>query len=759
MRPSSPVVRLWFSNSSPLRRKSNYVVSIVFRPANLKCEFTGNAVGIDVGNPSLSWTIEVTDIHARGLKQTAYQVLVSTTSDKLRQDEGDLWNSEKVPTDQMGQITYSGTSLTSSQKCWWKVRIWNEKEEESGWSEPAFWIMGILRSDDWNAKWISANGAEKFALRYQWAMKDFKANEIYDEPQPNAPRDGDPDYSSMLLRHECDVKPGLTSAVLHISGLGHYEVSLNGSKVGKYLLTPGWTDYRKTVLYDTYDVTNHLRSGAAAIGILLGNGMYNIQPDPERYVKFINTFGPLKAIAHLRLEYSDGSIQIIGTNDSWKAAPGPITFSNVFAGEDYDANLERDGWNNTGFHVGDEWTDAVETEGPGGELKGLSSAPPPVEAHEALAPVTVTHLRPNIWVYDLGQNASVMPKARVSGPKGSRLRIIPSELLNPDGTVDRRSVTQDGDGTVGETEATRNLTRPAWWQYTLAGNGSENWSPRFFYHGARYFQIELFPAEKDGELPIIEEMNGIVVHASAAPIGRFSCSNDLLNRIYTLVRWAQRSNTMSILTDCPHREKLGWLEQYHLNGPSLRYNFDMTALFRKGMSDMSDSQHDNGFVPNIAPEYFVAGSQELTNGFRNSPEWGSAFVIVPWQQYLFSGDISLLTKHYQDMKRYVAFLSKSARDNIIPTGLGDWYDLGPKDPWGSQLTPEPLTATAMYFYDNWILARTAELLGKDDEAKEYDKLASAIRDSFNREFFDPRTGHYATNSQTANAIPLSIEYC
>ena len=727
-----------------------------FRPVNLKCEFNEHALGVDVARPNLSWTIETADPLLRGFKQTAYQILVSTTSDMLKQDAGDLWDSGKVYSDQMSQVLYSGMALQSNQKCWWKVKIWNEKEEMSAWSESARWIMGILKADDWKAKWISAKGAEKFALSYKWAMKDFNKKEIYAEPQPNAPEADHPNYSSMLLRREFDVKTGLKSAILHISGLGHYECTLNGSKVGDYLLTPGWTNYKKTVLYDTYDVTQQLKSGANTIGILLGNGMYNIQPDPERYVKFINTFGPLKSITQLHLEYSDGAIELICSDDSWTVSPGPITFSNIFAGEDYDANLEPTGWNTCAFQSKDKWANVIETKGPGGRLKGLSCAGPPVKAIETLVPAKITQLKKNVWLYDLGQNASVMPKIKVKGYKGSFIRIMPSELLNSDGTIDRRSVTQDGDGTLGETEVTFNLTRPAWWQYTLAGKGTENWFPSFYYHGARYLQVELFPAEEDDQLPVIEELKGIVVHAAAASVGTFACSNSLFNSIYKLVRWAQRSNLMSVMTDCPHRERLSWLEQYHLNGPALRYNFDMTTVFRKAMNDMSDSQHDNGFVPNIAPEYFIAGSAELTNGFRNSPEWGSAFTIVPWQQYLFTGDVSILKKYYRNMKRYLAFLGKTAKNNIIPTGLGDWYDLGPEESWGSQLTPEPLTATAIYYYDTWILARIAGLLGKKDEEKEFDSLASEIRETFNKEFYIPESGYYSTNSQTANAMPLVL---
>ena len=260
-------------------------------PVNLKCEFYEKAFGVDVNSPCLSWIIE-DNTKTRGLKQTAYQILVSTTLDKLKQNEGDLWNSGKIQTDQMGHIIYSGKPLQSSQKYWWKVKIWNQKREESVWSESAYWVMGILKSNDWNAKWISAKGAEKYALKYKWAMKDFNKKEIYNEPQPNAPKDGDPNYSSMLLRKEFEVRPDLTLAVLHISGLGHYELSLNGYKVGDYLLTAGWTNYNKTVLYDTYELTQHLKSGSNVLGILLGNGMYNIQPDSEtvcKIYKYIRT--------------------------------------------------------------------------------------------------------------------------------------------------------------------------------------------------------------------------------------------------------------------------------------------------------------------------------------------------------------------------------------------------------------------------------------------------------------------------------------
>ena len=851
----------------------NAAPPVVVVPENLKCELLKNPAGIDVLHPGLSYVLHVKSPGARDITQTAYQIWVSNTPDF--KNGGDLWDSKKVISDQMAYIAYKGKALVSGQKCWWKVRIWDQTGHQSAWSKAANWTMGILNKNDWKASWISAPGAEKYALspigfksadarladttkwvqvdlgkscsfseimlypmfyadqagyafpvRYKVSASDnpsFQTETIiadftkedFKNPRFSAvhlPANGaigryvrvtatrlvqkatgysfalrqievlsggmniaagkpvdasdnddsngfsrinltdrvsdyknSPNYSSILLRKNFRVKPALVRATIHISGLSAYELTVNGHKIGDYLLTPGWTDYRKTVLYDTYDVTPQLKDGVNTIGIMLGNSVYNIQPDTTRYVKFLTTFGPAKAIAQLKLEYADGSEQTVITDKSWKASPGPITYSNLYGGEDFNANLEQRGWNNIGFIAGKDWVQALETSGPGGVLKGLSAAAPPIKAIDTIAPVKINKISDNVWIYDFGQNASMMPALQVNGPKGSRVRMIPSELLGVNGLVDRTSATQDG-------------VRPAWWEYILAGTGNEHYFPKYFYQGARYLQVELYTAKKGEPLPKVVQLSDIIVHSSSAPVGSFECSNPLFNKIYSLVRWAQRSNMMSLMTDCPQREKMGWLEQNHLNGPSLRYNYDMALLFRKTMNDMADAQLDNGFVPNIAPEYFIAGSPELSNGMRNSPEWGSSFIIVPWQQYLFSGDVSLLERYYDRMKKYVAFLSKESSGNIIHTGLGDWYDIGPKEPWGSQLTPVSYTGTAIYYYDNWIMYNIAKKLNKTADAEMFNEASEQIRTAFNNEFYKPATGTYSTGSQATSAMALFFNF-
>lgn len=661
---------------------------------DLRCEYVSNPLGVDVPAPRLFWKLQSS---SRDEHQTAYQILVATAPEILAMDQGDPWDSGKVTSDKTTQIPYQGRPLKSSQQVFWKVRVWDKNGNVSAWSQPATWTMGLLSEAQWQAHWIAARA----------------------------------DSETLLLRREFTVKPGLKRAIAHVSGLGQYELSVNGHKAADDLLSPGWTRYDKTCLYDTRDLTTSVREGHNAIGLLLGNGMYNVKGG--RYSKFKGSFGPLKAIMQLRLEYADGTTEIFGTDEQWRTSPGPITFSCVYGGEDYDARLEQRGWDQLGFDDS-KWQTARLVNGPGGKLRGISAAAPPIRTFDLLKPVSVKPLRKGVTVYDLGQNAALIPRITVRGTAGSVVRIIPAELLRADGSVDRRSVAPNG--------------APAYWQYTLAGGGRETWFPKFFYHGARYIQVEC-SAPEGGELPVVEALEGVVVHSASTRVGEFECSSELFNRIHRLVRWAQLSNMMSVLTDCPHRERLGWLEEYHLNGPPLRYEFDLAQLFTKGLSDMADSQLDNGLVPDIAPEYTV-----FTNGFRDSPEWGSAYLIVPWQQYEWTGDLELLGRHYDGMKRYVAYLSTRADNNIVSHGLGDWYDIGPRRPGIAQLTPVALTATAFYYYDARILARVAALLGMADDAKQYEELAGQIRAAFNQKFLDTRNNQYATGSQCANSIPL-----
>ena len=664
------------------------------QPAGLRCEYRENPLGVDSPQPRLSWVLESAQ---RGEVQTVFQVLAASSPEILAANQGDLWDSGQVKSSQTVNVPYAGKPLRSARQVFWKARAWDKAGQPSAWSAPASWTMGLLNESDWQAQWIGAAG--------------------------NAP--------ALLLRREFAVKPGLRRAVVFVCGLGCYELTLNGDKVTDDLLTPGWTKYNKTCLYDTYEVTPSLRAGSNAIGLFLGNGMYNVPRVPGRYAKFTGSFGPQKAIALLRLEFQDGSTEIVATDDQWRAASGPVTLTSIYGGEDYDARLYQPGWDQPGFDAA-RWTPALVTNGPGGALKGLSCAAPPIRAFDVFKPVKTTPLKPGVTVYDFGQNAAQRPQITVHGPPGSTVKIWPSELLKNDGAADQTS-----------------MGKPAWCLYTLAGRGQETWSPRFYYAGYRYLQIECIASPEGGALPVLDSLESRAVHSASPPAGEFTTSNVLFNRIYTLIRWAQRSNMASLMTDCPHREKLGWLEQTHLNGPALRYNFDLNALFTKNMNDMADSQRPNGMVPTTAPEYPV-----FSGDFLDSPEWGSALPLVAWQQYEFTGDTELLRRYYDNIARWVAYLGGKARNQIVSYGLSDWYDIGPGSPGVSKLTPKGVTATAFYYQDTVVLAQSARLLGLTNDAVKYAQQAEQIRAAFNAQYYNPATHQYSTGSQCANSLAL-----
>jgi alpha-L-rhamnosidase len=551
---------------------------------------------------------------------------------------------------------------------------------------------------------------------------------------------------AILLRREFTVKPGLRRATLHLSGLGHYELSVNGARASDRLLTPGWTEPTQTLLYDTHDLTAQLQPGANALGLTLAGGMYNVQESKGRYVKFASAFRPLTAYGQLRLDYEDGSTDYVVTDTNWKVGQGPLTFSNIYGGEDYDARLEPTGWDKPGFDDS-TWKPAAETKAPGGDLLGATHGSPAFAAFESFNPASVKELSTGVLIYDFGQNVAMMPRLKVRGPAGSIVRITPSELLKPNGSLDRGSSAHGA--------------APAYWEYTLRGGAAgEDYFPRFFYHGARYLQVELIAPELPPGVsntapavrPEIVSLESVVTHSDSAPAGDFETSSPLLNRIRLLVRWAQRSNMAHVLTDCPHRERLGWLEQYHLNGRALRYEWDVTQLYTKTFRDMADAQTLRGLVPSISPEFI-----KFEGGFRDSPEWGGAVVLAAWQHYVFTGDDSPLRENYEVMKRYAGYLGSQAKARILSHGLGDWYDQGPNRPGNAQLTPVPFVATAIYFEINRTLGRIAAHLGKTKDADFYATEAAAIGEAFNKKFFDAAKQSYSTGSQTALALPLALD--
>jgi hypothetical protein len=691
-------------------------------PQNLTCESRQTPLSIDTGTPHFAWTLRPDIASRRDVTQSAYRILVARSREVLMANRGDLWDSAKAHSPSIFGITYAGKPLCSRSRYYWKAQVWDGDDAPSEWSAPAEFTTGVLRSDEWIAHWVAAEPDTSPQLQTRERVAETK---IASKSLP-------------IFRHEFRVNKRITEALLFVSGLGQYEVHLNGRGIGDAVLRPGWTDYRKRVFYNTYEVTGLVHQGRNAIGVMLGNGMYNVEGIRGRYTKFVGSFGQPKFILQMHLRFADGTETIVTSNKSWKTTSGPIVYSSIYGGEDFDARREPAGWDIPGFSALG-WMPALEVNGPGGKL--VSEPIPAVHVSRTYEPVSITQPKPGLLVYDLGQNFSGWPDIAVQGEAGSSIKIVAGELLDSDGLVTQHSAN-------ASPQSENSFT------YILKGHGLEHWHPRFSYYGFRYVQVERFGSPP----PIVHSLRGQFIHARVRVSGLFSSSNPLFGRIHNLIDTAILSNMMSVLTDCPHREKLGWLEQSYLAGASIMYNYDVSVLYQKISDDMQDEQQSSGMVPSIAPEY-VAFLDALGNStsFRDSPEWGSAVILSPWAAYQFYGDIENLRAHYESMKDYAEYLCARTTRHMLAYGLGDWYDIGPKPPGESQLTAKGLTATAIYYQDLTALSQVALLLGKVQEASKFSDEAAAVKSAFNAQMFHSETDDYDLRSQTADAMPLVLD--
>jgi len=538
---------------------------------------------------------------------------------------------------------------------------------------------------------------------------------------------------SIMLRKPVSINKAIKKATVYISGLGHYELLINGTKIGNSEFAPLWSDYEKTVYYNTFEFKDQLQQGENVFGVTLGNGMYNVTGD--RYIKFLVSFGPPTLFMKVKLEYEDGSEELIRSDDKWKWTESPITFNCIFGGEDYDANLEHAGWDKPEFND-KNWKPVVVQEAPKGKLSAQMTTPVKIqkqyEVKETYEPVD------GVYVMDMGQNLSGFPSIKVKGEKGQVVRLIVGEHMKGDSTV--------GQGRTGG---------PHYYQYTLKGEGEEEWQPKFSYYGYQFIQVEnanVPGKDNHPDWPTIVDIKSNFIYNDLDVIGGFESSNDIFNQAHILINNAIKSNMHAVFTDCPHREKLGWLEETHLNGPGLFYNYDLTHFIPKIMQDMEDAQWENGLVPNIAPEYVVFGGD-----FTDSPEWGVAALVLPWMYYEHYGDDALIYDYYDMMKRYVDYLSTTADGHIVSHGLGDWYDYGDHAAGYSKNSPISLSATAHYYFGANLLAKSAEMTGNESDYQTYQLLADEIKAAFNYEFFDEETQQYGTESQYSNAIPIFLD--
>ena len=538
---------------------------------------------------------------------------------------------------------------------------------------------------------------------------------------------------SIILRRSFKPFKKVRSAELRICGLGFYEATLNGQKIGNSEFAPTWSDYDKTVFFNVYDVTQQLVEGDNEFRVLLGNGFYNEQGG--RYVKLKISFGPPTLLFFLYVIYDDDTRERLVSDKKWEWTESPITFNSIYGGEDYDARLEP--FPALGKKI---WKPVVIQEEPKGRLMPqISHSTRIMERY----PVKQVLRKDSILVLDMGQNLAGYPEITVKGESGQKIKLIPGETLDKDGLVNQR---QTG--------------RPHYYTYTLKGviekgaNGQltvlkEVWHPRFSYYSFRYLQVE-------GDIEVLKNVESCFVYNSAEHTGSFECSNPRINATHQLIDRAIRSNWQAVWTDCPSREKLGWLEQDWLNGEALVYNYNARYMIEQTMQNIVDAQHENGAMPEIAPEY-TQFTGPGTKPFTESPEWGGAIIALPmlyWQHY---GSLDLAARHYTAMKRYLTYLTTQDSCFILKQGLGDWYDYGPGRAGFSKNTPMPLVSTAHFYQWMCYMYVLAKHLGHKQDAQWYNLQADSIRHAFNREFYNARKKSYATGSQCSLALPLYLK--
>lgn len=686
----------------------------------MRCELGENPVGIETPAPRLGWSLQSSRQHDG---QTAYQIIVT----EQKAGGAEVWNSGKVVSQESQFIPYNGKPLEKGKRYFWRVCVWDNRGKATRWSAWAFWEMAPDLTAG-GAQWIgaitkAASGLPGGRNFHSPSLKKPEVAEAWGHVDPLAKR-------SIMLRKTLEVKEKVARAVVAISGLGHYELTINGKRVGQSVFAPLWSDYDKSVYYNLYDVKDLLLSGRNALGVTLGNGMYNVTGD--RYRKLWVSFGPPTLLFQLQLYYADGTVEHVVSDGSWAYAESPITFNCIYGGEDYDARLEQTGWDRPDF-AATNWKPVVLQEAPKGVLRAQQA--PPVAEQQSFGIKKVYQPKPGMYVLDMGQNLSGYPSIKVQGKAGQVVKLVVGEALQKDSTVNQK---RSGS--------------PYYLQYTLKGNGVEEWKPRFSYYGFQYIQVEGVDLKTGtGDKPVLLDIRSHFIYNAGGPAGQFTCSNEIFNKAHVLINNAVKSNWQSVFTDCPHREKLGWLEETYLNGPGLFFNYNLAQYIPKVMQDIADGQRSDGLVPSIVPEYVVFGGD-----FTDSPEWGVAAVVLPWMYYEYYGDDSLLRRHYTVMKRYVDYLSSRADGYIVSHGLGDWYDYGDHAAGYSKNSPIALSATAHYYLGATLLARAAKQLGHTADTAAYAGLARHIREAFNTKFFHADTRQYATGSQYANAIPLYL---
>jgi alpha-L-rhamnosidase len=684
-------------------------------PSRLNCEYMENPTVVDVLRPRLCW-VNVADQGVRGQKQTAYQIRVASSKEQLNQP--DLWDSDRVPGDQSTRVVYNGKPLQSRQDCWWQVRVWDKDGKVSDWSEPAFWHMGLLNTSDWKAQWIGAPWQEEEALPKPGWPGDF----LPDELPPPAP----------LLRKSFSIQKPIARATVYTTGLGYFELYMNGQKVGDDVLVPNQTNYGKReglmeqpiplpddfagykVMYLAYDVKDMLVDGENVIGSILGNGFYN----PAKFWSL--GYGTPRFIAQLYITYADGSEEIIVSDPTWKASKSAILMDMLYYGEHYDARLEQSGWNTPGFDDSG-WETVALRKAPEGKLVAHTAHTDKVM--EELKPIWIEKMYDGRWLIDFGEEVSGWVKLTdMEGTEGHKIEIrYLSNLWSGDNS------------------------------YIFSGKGKESYAARFNWFIFRQVEILNWPG-----LLHPEQITAQVVYTHIDESAVFETSNPLLNQINKIWKRTQTDNMHGgIVSDCPHRERNAYTGDGQVACITVMHNYDARNFYQKWIHDIIEAQiTESGYVPNCAP---------WQPGCGGGVAWGAAISIIPWEFYVHYGSKDILEDTYPAMKEYIRYMQnwmdkdgimhhqRKGRDgNILRWfNLGDWVAPG-------DLPPADLVHTFYFWRCADITAKTAAILGNSREAHRYATLAENTRKAFHKRFFDQEKGSYGAGGGNIFALVMGV---
>lgn len=691
---------------------STCVSAFHLTPVKLTCEYVENPLGLDKASPRFSWVL---DTDKRNQFQSAYELQVSDREGAFEKNNAGWWSAGKIVTAQNLHIVYSGRPLQSFKRYYWRVRVYDQDGNISGWSKTAWFETAALSDVDWQAKWISDG-----------------------KPSPDNPADYYKDDQMPVFRKTFTPVKKIASARLYVAGLGYYEAYLNGKKIGDHQLDPGWTNYDKEILYAVYDVTGMLQKGINTAGLMLGNGWYNVLP--MRMWGRINLRDELATgrpcvKAQFRITYADGTIETVFTDNTWQMAPGPIVRNSVYSGEQYDARLEPAGWmGNTALLKG--WQGAIETQGPSGKL--IAQLQPPVRITKVIQPGKVTQTTPGTYLFDMGQNFAGAVRIKVKGPSGTRIVLRYGEDKYKDSGINVMTAVA---GQIKKGNGGPGAPRIAWQEdsYTLSGKGVEVWAPRFTFHGFRYVEVTGWPG-----VPSLQDIEGLRMNTAVERTGNFSSSNTMFNRLDEITDWTFLSNLFSVQSDCPAREKFGYGGDMFATAESYLYRYDMANFYRKTIRDFTNDQRPMGGMTETVP---YVGIADKSPGDSAGPiGWQLAFPYLIKQLYDFYGDRQIIEENYPALVRQAAFLEKTAIDSLHYRDISDHEALDVK--------PEGLSAAVFYLHHIQLLAEFATITGQSADADHYNKSAAAIKQVINDKYLVANTGKFDNATQSAQILAL-----